>query len=80
MTFNKWFDTFIQEKGIDLDRLFVVDGETATNYITAQNVVDQIKAFPKEIQNTTKTKIVQIDFHNGDVMHFFEYIAKKMAQ
>ena len=28
---------------------------------------------------TDKNNFIKIDFHNGDVMHFFKYIAQGMA-
>lgn len=80
MTFNKWLDTFISEKSINLEHTFQVEGPSGTNFIPVGCVVEQIKAFPAEIQKHTRFKIIKIDFANGNVLHFFEYIAKRMAQ
>ena len=55
-------------------------GNSGANFIPVGCVVEQIKAFDARTQATVKTKIVQIDFVNGNVLKFFEYIAQKMAQ
>ncbi len=80
MTFNKWIDTLIEEKGLNLGHVFEVDGPVwGMNMIPLESVVEQIKTFPPQTQKLAKNKLVGIDFANGDVMHFFKYIAEKMA-
>jgi len=79
MTFTKWLDTFISEKNIDLETRFEVEGPSGTNSMPVASVIEQIKAFPVEIQATVKANIVKIDFMNGDVLHFLEYVAQKMG-
>ena len=49
------------------------------NMIPLESVIEQIKAFHPQTQKMTKNRLVEIDFKNGDVMHFFGYIAQKMA-
>lgn len=42
-------------------------------------VVDGIVAAPKNEQANIKNILVQIDFKNGDVMHFIKHLANALA-
>jgi hypothetical protein len=80
MKFEKWLDTLVAEKDLDLDHTFEYNGPVyGMNMIPLEAVVEQIKAFHPQTQEMTKNRLVEIDFKNGDVMHFFGYIAQKMA-
>lgn len=79
MTFTQWLDTFVQEKGINTEEVFEVNGPSGSNFIPVACVIEQIKAFDADTREMAKRRIVQIDFKNGDVLHFFKYIAAKMA-
>lgn len=80
MDFNTWIDTFIEEKGIDRETFIDVESDNGTmNCIPVGCVVDQLKVEEQSTQAQAKNIIVKIDFQNGDVMDFFEFLAKKMA-
>lgn len=77
---NKWLDTFISEKGLDLEDTFEVEGnEWGWNLIPLGCVVEAIKSAPAHEQKAIRTMIVKIDFVNGDVMDYFEHLAKAIA-
>lgn len=78
-SFNKWLDTFVEEKGLDTEFLFQVDGLLGTNFIPLGCVLDAIKSATPQEQKGIKDTIVKIDFRNGDVMHFFNHLAKALA-
>lgn len=81
MNFNQWLETFVDEKEINKDRAFEVYAEDGTyNYIPVGAVIEFIQNVNPETQAQIKETFVKIDFHNGDVYHFFEYMAKGMAQ
>ena len=80
MTFATWLDTFIEEKGIDLERTFEVEGAGGLNIIPLGCVVEAIKQTCKAEQAKIKSTIVKIDFMNGDVCHFFNHLAKALAR
>jgi hypothetical protein len=79
MTFNKWLDTLIEEKGIDTEELFEVDGPSGTNIMPALVVIEAIKSTSKQEQAAIKTTLVKIDFCNGDIMHYFKHLAGALA-
>ena len=82
MTFREWFDTFIEEKGLDqVYQAWDLQSPNGTwNHIDSEVVIEWIQNLedPK-IQYDIKDKIVKIDFLNGDVMHFFKYIAQGLV-
>ena len=79
-SFNQWLDTFIQEKGIDLDYTFTIEDEGITHIFELGNVIENIKATSKEEQNAIKDMIVKIDFNNGDVVDYFKHLSKALVK
>ena len=79
MTFTKWLDTFIQEKGIDLEESFTVEGPSGTNHMQLVHVVAAIQGAPAHEQAGIKSMIAKIDFRNGDVRHYFKHLAQAIA-
>ncbi len=80
MTFNKWLDTFIEEKGINLHQTFDVEGRTGLNVIPYGVVIEHMKIAPKSEQASIKNMLVRIDFANGDVKHFLRHLGKAIAR
>lgn len=77
--FDKWLDTLVDEKELDEDHVFEVDGPSGPNYIPLAVVVENIKITTKQEQKQIKGILVKIDFANGDVMHFFNHLAQALA-
>jgi hypothetical protein len=79
MSFAKWLDTFVEEKGIDTEKLLEVEGPSGLNLIPVGVVIEGMKATTTAQQDAIRTKIVLIDFRNGDVLDFFQHLAKAIA-
>lgn len=79
MNFATWIDTLVSEKGLDLEKDIEVEGESGLNWIPLQVVIEAIKKAIPAHQKGIKTTLVKIDFANGDVMHFFNHLAKALA-
>lgn len=80
MNFNNWLDTFIEEKGVDTEEILEAEGASGTNFIPVGVIVEHMKmASPRE-KDQIQGMIVQIDFLNGDVLHFFKHLAKAIAK
>lgn len=77
--FNNWLDTFISEKGIDLEETFDVEGPSGTNVIPYGVIVEHMKKSNAAEQAKLKNAIVYIDFKNGDVRHFFRHLGQAIA-
>ena len=80
MNFNKWLDTFLSEKEIDLDEDFVIKGSCYENIFTYGAVVEQMKYNASaEEQAKMKAMLVKIDFQNGDVKRYIRHLAQALA-
>jgi hypothetical protein len=77
--FTRWIDTFISEKGLDLDHRFQVEGKSGMNSIPLECLVDAIKSAPANEQIGIKSMIVKIDFLNKPVMPYFAHLAQAIA-
>lgn len=78
-SFDRWIDTFIEEKGIDTEYLLTVDGLLGKNYIPVGCLIDAMKSAPKHEQQTIKNMIIKIDFANGNVIRYFEHLSQAIA-
>ena len=79
MTFDKWIDVFVAEKGLVTEIVFEVGGDAGMNWVPLGAVVDFVKTLDAATKAKIKATIVKIDFINGDVLDFFKYMAKGMA-
>jgi hypothetical protein len=79
MTFTKWINTFIAEKGIDRESRLEVEGPSGTNSIPVGILIDAMVSAPGHEQAGIKTMVVRIDFVNGDVLHYFTHLAQALA-
>lgn len=75
-SFNRWFETFIEEKELDLDYPFIIDHEGFTHVVELGHLKEIILRCSRYEQKAIKEKLVYIDFFNGDVMDFFSHLAK----
>lgn len=78
--FAKWMDTFIAEKGIDLDAGFTVDGPSGPNHMTYRHVTEAMKTASANDQGAIKDTLVKIDYKAGNVQHFLRHAARAIAR
>jgi len=80
MDFNTWLDTFVSEKGIDIEQTFDIYGKSGLNVIPVGVVIEHMKITSAAEQAQIKDTIVRIDFHNFDALHFFKHLAQAIAK
>lgn len=82
MNFATWLDTFVDEKGLDVDHVFEIETDDfwGTHFIPLAVVIEAAKNASAAEQKQIKDIVVQIDFRNGDVMHFFTHLAKGLTK
>lgn len=79
--FATWLDTFVEEKGLNVDHVFTVQGPRwGDNLIPLSAVIESAKSTGDAEQRAIKDMLVKIDFRNGNVMHYFEHLAKALAR
>lgn len=81
MNFATWLNTFVDEKGIDREAVIEAEGPRyGTNWIPVECLLQAIIQAPRHEQDAIKNMLVKIDFHNGDVMHYFKHLAQAIAR
>jgi len=79
--FARWLDTFISEKGLDMDTLFYVDEKFGiSNVIPFTALIENIKGGSPQLQAQIKITLVKIDYVNGNVMDVFKHLAQGIKQ
>ena len=76
---KSWIYTLIEEKNLDLQSTFEITNDNGFNLIPLGVVVEHILIATQFEQKEIKKTLVLIDFHNGDVMHFFKHLATAIA-
>ena len=72
----EWLETLITEKGKSLDDTINIAGDVAVFGFTYRDLVDLLDMdYPSHQQ--VKNTLVEIDFKNGNVFHFLDYLANK---
>jgi len=69
---KKYLENLIEEKGLDLDQPFEVDGAIS---LTLEVVIEAILNSTKAEQEKIRKTLIQIDFTGGNVMHYFNFLA-----
>jgi hypothetical protein len=80
MTFDEWIDTFLEEKGIDLEDTFEVQGESGTNFMSYGIIVEHMKIAPEHEQTGIKDMLSRIDYFNASVTDYMEHLAQAIAK
>lgn len=73
--FNQWLTTFLDEKELPVESWEIVDSTGNTHFIDSEVVIEHIKIAPENEQSQIKDILVQIDFRNGSINHFFKHLA-----
>lgn len=79
-SFATWLTAFVEEKDLDLCHLFQVETTQYTHLIPLHKVLDAARFARPDEQDKIKDILVQLDFRNGDVMHFFNHLAGGVAR
>lgn len=83
MTFTRWIDTFLTEKGIEPDMIVTAEGEAfGENMIPVACLVELMKAAPAHEQRGIKAMLVKIDFvapGRQPVLDYFAHLARAVA-
>lgn len=72
----------LDEKGISQDYVFTLDTNDYWGHhiIPMEVLIEFIDNMNPQTQTQIKQKLVVIDFKNGDILHFLEFITRKMIE
>lgn len=79
-TITNWINTFIEEKGIDLEASFEANTGSGFHLMNYGVVVEAIKGAPSNEQEAIKSMLVRIDFKNGSVDHYLRHLGEGLAR
>lgn len=73
-----YIETLLEEKGISRNHTFEVksDNPFGNHFIHMDVLIEFIESLSPPIQRVVKNKLVIIDFKNGDVLNFLEYLSR----
>ncbi len=71
-SFQKWLTTFVEEKEVDMS-------EFLNAHVQVGDVVQGLINTVGSEQAQAKDILVKIDFHNGNINHFFAHLAQALT-
>ena len=80
MTFERWLDTFIDEKRLNRNHIFKIEFEGTIHLMKFKALIESIIALPEKHQNKIKDKLGAINVRNGDYIHYLNYVAEALIK
>lgn len=77
-SFSKYLTTLIIEKGKDPSADLNIEGHIGLSYNHLIEFIDNLK--DTNIKDNIKNNLVKIDFKNGNVFHFLDYLVDAMVK
>lgn len=74
----RYIETLLEEKNISLET-FLLENEGNVD-LTIQILIKFIYSMPNNVINQIENTFRKIDFLNGDMMNYIEFLAKGMIQ
>ena len=78
--FKNWIDTFIDEKDLPMEDTFTIDKNGTMNIMSYKTIYEHILIANDQEQEKIKNMIVKIDYMNGNILNFFQYLGKLIAK
>ena len=78
--FKLWLDTFIDEKELPMEDTFTVDKNGTMNIMSYKTIYEHMLIANDQEQEQIKNMIVKIDYMNGNILNFFQYLGKLIAK
>lgn len=75
-----YLNLFFREKEINADSITFTDSTGVFNYMPLSVVCECISNSSEKDVAAIESKLREIDFVNGDVVHFLEYLGKEIRE
>lgn len=75
MDFKEWLTTFFTEKDL-INKYLNIEHCGQTHIIDIPFMIEFLSTLPEEQQMIIKHNFCMIDFQDGEVMHFMDYLAR----
>ena len=79
---RKYIETLLTEKGISLSHTFEIKSDSlfGNHIVPLEVVIEFIETLSPPVQDQIRKTLIRIDFKNGNVLDFLEYITKGMVE
>ena len=78
--FKNWIDTFIEEKDLPMEDTFTIDKNGTMNIMSYKTIYEHMLIANDQEQEQINNMIVKIDYMNGNILNFFQYLGKLIAK
>jgi len=78
--FKNWIDTFIEEKDLPMEDTFTIDKNGTMNIMSYKTIYEHMLIANDQEQEQIKNMIVKIDYMNGNILNFFQYLGGLIAK
>jgi hypothetical protein len=78
--FKNWIDTFIDEKDLPMEDTFTINKNGTMNIMSYKTIYEHMLIANDQEQEQIKNMIVKIDYMNGNILNFFQYLGKLIAK
>ena len=78
--FKNWIDTFIDEKDLPMEDTFTIDKNGTMNIMSYKTIYEHMLIANDQEQEQIKNMIVKIDYMNGNILNFFQYLGGLIAK
>lgn len=72
---KSFYRTMLEEKEL-MNKTFIVKFDGVTHIFNVERMVELIEEAPEEEQVKVKEVFSYLDFHNGDLMHYLNFLAE----
>jgi hypothetical protein len=79
-SFDRWLDTYIEEKGIDPFEIFEVQPGETVHIMPYAAVIATAKIASEYEQRAIRRTLVVLDFNNLDPRHYLRWLGEGMAK
>ena len=79
IAFVNWITKFLDEKGIDLNETFQVQGPSGPNFMSFGLVVEAMIASPIHERTAIKARLVKLDFIGADVRKYLIHLSQALV-
>jgi len=80
--FGKWLDILIEKRELDAERIFEVEGDSGTNFISLATVIGQVKIASRNERRKIRDILdilVKKDSCNALMVNLFKHLAGAIA-
>jgi len=80
IAFVHWIEKFLEEKGIDLNEYFQVEGSDGTvHYMSFGIVIEAMISAPVHERTAIKARLVKLDFIGADVRKYLLHLSQALV-